>query len=236
MHIQFPNNLVFYQDLILQRTSPFISLGGSEALNHWFSSGEKDQLTNFLINNNLLDSYIKKVIDEVGNEVDELIFLTKNTSFKNLVSIGPGCGLVELMYFYKKGFDQILLIDIEESSLHQHLFNSEGSGYASLDATKSFFIANNISPEKIMICNPKKNILPKFEYGLLISLISMGFHYPCNDYVDFILGNINKEGVIILDKRIGAPDPGFSLLSEFLEINNQIESQKKNRICLKAKS
>lgn len=189
-----------------------------------------------MIHNNLLDSYIKKVIDEVGNDVDELIFLTKNTSFKNLVSIGPGCGLVELMYFYKKGFDQILLIDIEESSLHQHLFNSEGSGYASLDATKSFFIANNISPEKIMICNPKKNILPKFEYGLLISLISMGFHYPCNDYVDFILGNINKEGVIILDKRIGAPDPGFSLLSEFLEINNQIESQKKIRICLNAKS
>ena len=64
----------------------------------------------------------------------------------------------------------------------------------------------------------------------------MGFHYPCNDYVDFILGNINKEGVIILDKRIGASDSGFSMLSESLEINNQIESQKKIRICLNAKS
>ena len=162
MHILFPKDLTFFQHLVLQRTTPFIRIGGSEPLKYWLDTGKKEQLTNFLLHNNLFDLYIEELIEEISNEVNELILLTKDASFKNIVSIGPGCGLMELIYYSQKKFNQILLVDIEESSLHQHSFNSEGSGYASLEKTKSFLISNGIPEEKIILCNPKKTILPKF--------------------------------------------------------------------------
>lgn len=58
----------------------------------------------------------------------------------------------------------------------------------------------------------------------------MGFHYPCDDYVDFILSNIRKSGNLILDKRKNVRDDGFAKLEKQLKFVDQIESKKSYRI------
>ena len=236
MNISFPQNLIFFQDLILQRTTPFLELGGANALKEWMLNGNKDQLTRYLVDNDLLNVYLEKVTNEIANDVNQLIKFSEINAVDNLVSIGPGNGILELFFYIQKPFKKILLIDIESSLTHQHSFYDEGSGYASLKSTKNFLIANNIPAEKIFICNPKNNSLPSFKFDLLISIISMGFHYPCNDYADFILTNIDKAGSLIFDKRKNVLDIGFQRLSECLKIKNQIESGKRIRVFFKAKS
>lgn len=230
INIRFPENIIFYQNLILQRTSPFIELGGENALNEWFRSGNKEQLTEYLFNNNLLNKYLQKVLDEIVDEVDKLLQFSAEKKYSDIVSIGPGNGILELIFFIKNPFKKILLIDIESTSIHQHSFYTQGSGYSSLEDTKIFLMANNIPAEQIFMCNPKVDTLPDFKFDLLISMISMGFHYPCDDYVDFILSNIRKSGNLILDKRKNVRDDGFAKLEKQLKFVDQIESKKSYRI------
>ena len=46
--IHFPDEPDFINNLILQRTEPFIDMGGGAALSRWFETGEKTQLDAFL--------------------------------------------------------------------------------------------------------------------------------------------------------------------------------------------
>ena len=75
-----------------------------------------------------------------------------------------------------------------------------GSGYCSLEEAKNFLILNDIPESKIKICNPQYKKLPMFKFDLLVSFLSMGFHCPCDDYVDFILANHKPNSILIFDK------------------------------------
>ena len=60
----------------------------------------------------------------------------------------------------------------------------------------------------------------------------MGFHYPCNEYVEFIKKNSNKNSKIILDKRKNVNDDGFDAILKNFEITKIFEQLKHNRILL----
>lgn len=231
--LNIPDDPDFINDLILQRTGPFIKLGCGQALNHWFQTGEKARLSSFLRKQNLLPAYLKMVVSEVEGEVETFCQYTTGCTVNSLVSIGPGNGIFELMLCQKYDFERILLIDIEYTEgLHQHGFSTNGSGYASLSRTKSFMSSNGIQQEKIFLCNPLKEKIPPFQFDILISLLSMGFHYPCNDYTDFILSNLKQNSLVILDKRKGAADIGFDALFRKLAIKQTVDGPKSSRYFL----
>ena len=231
--MNIPDDPDFINDLILQRTGPFIRLGGGQALNHWFETGEKARLASFLKKQNLLPAYLKMLVFDVEREVETFCQHTTECSFNSLVSIGPGNGIFELMLCLRYNFERILLIDIEHTEgLHQHGFSTKGSGYASLSRTKSFMSSNGIQQEKIVLCNPLKEKLPPFQFDILISLLSMGFHYPCNDYTDFILSNLKPNSFVIFDKRKGVNDIGFEALVRKLTIKQAVDGPKSNKYFL----
>lgn len=217
------------ENLILQRSTPFSKLGGSQHVAHWLQSGEKGQLYRFLVGNGLLDTYLMGVWDEILQEVDQFLVGLGPHIIKNAVSIGPGNGLFELALFKRRGYQRILLIDIEQTVIHKHSFAESGSGYAALGETKEFLSSNGVPADAIETCNPQKHPLPEFEFDLLISLLSMGFHYPCNDYVSFIRTNGQPESVVVLDKRRGTRDPGFDEIRAAFFERGRVVAKKSDR-------
>ena len=233
MNIKIPLNSQFLSDLILQRTDPFLKLGGRNALMNWFSQGNINGLVNFLKVNNLVSDYLKMVFENYKSEIISLMDKLPRKALKKIVSIGPGNGIFELLLVRENLTTDLCLIDIEKTLEHYHGFNLKGSGYANLQTTKTFIKSNIKSPLNIILCNPTKEPLPEFEYSLFISILSMGFHYPCDEYADFIISKSMINSFVIFDKRKDTPDAGFQKILENFSVTHLIEKKKYDRFFLK---
>ena len=230
--IKFPSEANFFADLILQRTGPFIELGGGAVLNNWFSNGNKNGLVEFLLTNNIVDEYLHLLFRDLKPEIEELRNNISNEKFEKIVSVGPGNGLIELLILDQGLTSEILLIDIERSDEHYHGFNPKGSGYANLSMTQKFLEENIDRDVKIILCNPLREAIPEFKFTLFISLLSMGFHYPCNDYVNFITDNSESNSIVVIDKRRDVPDSGYDGLKIMFPPVFSIASKKSDRVFL----
>jgi hypothetical protein len=67
-NINIPTDKQFIENLILQRTGPFISYGGAGALNQWFARGDKAQLFDFLAKNNFLRRFLQDTFNDISQE------------------------------------------------------------------------------------------------------------------------------------------------------------------------
>jgi hypothetical protein len=230
--IRIPTDSAFIEDLVLQRTASFIACGGAGALNHWFATGDKAQLSEHLHRNGLLERFLHATVAEIRREADTLVAGLPPECFGSVVSIGPGNGILELLLMRSVPVSSLLLIDIESSDTHRHGFNDTGSGYASLAATRAFLEANGVAPAALVTCNPRREPLPDFEFDLLLSVLSMGFHYPCDDYVDFIEGNAHQRSLVVIDKRRDAPDAGYERLKRSFAVLRSTPAGKHDRVVL----
>lgn len=231
-NVKLPLTSQFLTDLILQRTGPFIKLGGIQALNEWFAKGDVTGLVQYLQSRNLVSEYLRMVVEECRADATALKNCIPRESLQKIVSIGPGNGLFELFLLDEGNTTDLMLIDIERTPGHYHGFNSKGSGYASLSATKKFIEDNVDASLKIHTCNPSMQHLPDFKFTLLVSILSMGFHYPCDEYVDFVLRNGTEGSLVVIDKRIGAPDSGFEKMAMSLLERRSIKARKSTRVFL----
>jgi hypothetical protein len=227
-----PTDQDFIDNLILQRTSPFVKLGGSAALQHWFRTGQKNQLSGFLASRGLLQDYLQAAMAEISAEADQLIAAIPEEGFADLVSIGAGNGLLEVLLARKRPVKRMVLIDIEVSELNQHGFAEQGSGYASLAAAKALMLANGMTAEQVITVNPTHEPLPDMDFSLLLSILSMGFHFPCDDYAPYILKNLRPGGHAVIDKRRGVVDSGFDALQAGLRTVRSEPGEKRDRVYL----
>jgi hypothetical protein len=218
-------------DLILQRTGTFIAWGGREALTHWMKTGEKAQLTAFLLKNGRVNDFVNAVFAEVAAEFRVLRPYVEELKPRSAVSIGPGLGFFE-MQLYNLTRPELLLIDIEESAEHVHGYAQKGSGYSSLASCRNVLIAGGGDPARITSCNPRHQPLPPGQFDMIVSLISMGFHYPSDEYAAFITNGLRKGGLMILDRRAAVSDAGFAALEPLFDVVHTIPSPKSSRLIL----
>ena len=230
--IKIPNDREFISNLILQKTGYFLDLGGAEAFQKWNAYGDKAGLVEFLEVTGKLDLYLELVIEELTVEFNQLRAYIPKKNFEKIVSIGPGNGLFELLLVQEGLTSEILLIDIEHTDYHYHGYNEKGSGYANLNATEVFIKSNINTDVTIICCNPNKQRIPDFEFTLLISLLSMGFHYPCLEYSDFIVNNSALSATIIFDKRNNVFDEGYNQLEKNFGIIHEFQSPKSTRLIM----
>jgi hypothetical protein len=124
----------------------------------------------------------------------------------NIVDIGPGLGMHVVALAERLDIREILLIDIEETEARHHGFATEGAGYNAL-ATSKQFIEMQGSGAKVETLNPVKvRIETLFDrsYDVILSLLSCGFHYPTETYLDFFIQCLEpQKGRLILDLRRG---------------------------------
>ncbi len=221
-------------NLILQRTGSFIALGGGPALGHWFETGEKRQLAAFLVHAGLVPAFVNAVHAEIAAEFEVLGPYLRAIDAKTFVSIGPGLGFFELMVA-QENRARLLLIDIEQSTEHQHGYAKSGSGYSDLSTCRNFLVANGIEASRILTCNPLMQPLPESDVDAILSLLSMGFHYPCDEYVDFIAARLRQGGRLIFDKRAGVTDAGWERLRPYFNVVAEFPGTKSARLILARK-
>jgi hypothetical protein len=234
LNIKFDVDKDFLINLILQRTLNYLNLGGAPYLQEWFNNGNRDILLKLFHEKDKFDKFMHQCLNEIYKDYLTIQkYLTKETEY--ICSIGPGNCIFELFLLKNLIIKKILLIDIEQTNDNHHGFQNQGSGYANLESSKRFLISNGINPESIDTCNPLKENMPNFKFDILISIISMGFHYPCDQYAKWININCKNNGLILFDKRKKVVDDGFELLKNTFSIKEQLEYIKHHRIILSKK-
>lgn len=223
-------------DLILQRSGAFTQTpGGREALATWLKTGRKEGLSEHLAKAGLTQWYLEQTALEIEKETSEILGMLEASDLSRMISIGPGNGMLEAALISNRSIEALLLIDIEETESHRHGYNQDGSGYASLTRTREFIAATCQYPIDIVTCNPMKMRLPEFNFTFLISTLSMGFHYPCTSYANFISMNSSDNAIVILDLRRGCTDEGFKALLSSFSIHGISEHKKYRRVFLRAR-
>ena len=142
----------------------------------------------------------------------------------HLCDIGCGHGFIDLVAA-KKLNCRVSLIDIEDSDERHHNFSENGAGYASLEKAKCFLTSNGIPANSIQICNPKFQELPRGPFDLIISLLSAGFHYPVEQYLEYVHETLKPNGVFVFDLRDQVDQPNiFNGFSEVTELSRRVRS------------
>lgn len=150
--------------------------------------------------NNALTKMVKIDYDMISNYLPE-----KATS---ILDIGCGLGLIDLAVYehYDKScklslLDKTNTID-ENTSVRG--FNQKYVFYNSLQSTKNTLVDNGVSFEDINtfeVSEESVQELAECEFDVIMSLLSCGWHYPIETYVDLIKKSLKPEGVLILDIR-----------------------------------
>lgn len=237
--LRYPADPVFFRNLILQRTDALTSLVGPGPLQAWLTSGDTSPIESYFYIEKIRDQALKKLEEDFNRDLFQIAeLLGDSTTPKTIVSIGPGNGLLEVLLLKQfPAIDEIVLIDIEQSLSHHHGYAQQGAGYADLNATKTFMTNNDINDTAITLCNPLYDKLPDIKFDLLISILSMGFHYPCDSYASYMIKNLSPAGSIIIDKRKSAPDAGFeTLVANQFEVAYHIDFGKFDRVLVRRRA
>jgi SAM-dependent methyltransferase len=147
-----------------------------------------------------------------------------------------GCGVagidVLLNYHYKANQPKFFLLDkthIEKSVWYG--FKTKGAFYNSLDTAKDLLVQNNVPESFIHMVDATENndINIDCRVDLVISLLSWGFHYPIDTYLEKVLKLLMKSGVLILDVRKNTN--GIDLLSDvFSNVDVILDQPKYQRV------
>ena len=160
--------------------------------------------TNFLVNHfqaNDLNNLTEELFKNEFQTIDEYLPLNIN----NVLDIGCGLGVIHIFFNkkYKNNFNFFMLDKDKIDSSIKYGFNEDYESYNDLEETKNFLIKNNINEDKIVIQNAEKEINISDKIDLVISLKSMGYHYPIEKYLNLFKKNCHKNTVFIFDVTTG---------------------------------
>ena len=157
--------------------------------------------TNFFIHFFIPQKEIEKKINEEFLKEFNSIKNYLPKSSKNILDIGCGLGVINIFlndYYSKKSY--FTLIDknyVDKKVIYG--FNKNSESYNKLEITKDFLILNGFKTEQLQLINADKNFEINKKYELIISLFSMGYHYPIENYFYTIKKNSTKSTKVIFD-------------------------------------
>ncbi|MDC3151930.1 hypothetical protein OA523_03345 [Candidatus Pelagibacter sp.] len=125
-------------------------------------------------------------------------FLKQN---QNILSIGGGIGGLEI--FIMKEIESSNFTFIEKNYISKKIKygwdDKNLEGYNNLSLMRNLITDNGISNSRYKIIDFDREILPKNNFDLVISLFSLDYHYDFNIYFDYLKNNTNNDSVIIFD-------------------------------------
>ncbi len=214
------------QNQILQRTRGYLQLPNhGNGFAQWQLTGNKEALLPNLKNSENLNSFYQETIKDYNQEAQIIKKILNEQQAGKFCSIGCGNGILEFFLYHLFHYEQILLIDIEESSHHKHDYQENSAGYCNLEDTKMFLIGNGINENIILTCNPNKQALPQQDFNVIISTLSMGFHYPIKQYVEFIDKNLQINGYLIFDNRKNTNDKDWQFMQPKFKLIHEIDNK-----------
>lgn len=160
------------------------------------------------------DEIIEGAFLEVYKEYIPLRDALKGRKIGSVCDVGCGQGINDV-FLHKEFAPEFTLVDIEETPDQYHFWADSGSGYASLNAARALLVENGVAEDRVQTVNPGKTDWTQTGHGfdLVTSLISCGFHYPVDGYIDLFLDTVASGGAVCLDLRKAYIDEGGESLS-----------------------
>jgi len=149
----------------------------------------------------------------------------------NLLDIGCGIGGINifLSQHYNSPETAHYCLDKTQTDKIYYGFKQRAAFYNSLEYTKEFLSLNGINNIHLLPANDKNTIESNATFDLIFSLISWGFHYPVETYLDQAYSLLNSGGHLIIDIRKNTN--GLTTIKErFANIKTISETDKKIRI------
>ena len=160
--------------------------------------------TNIFINFNQTKDIASEAENLFISEIDTFKeFLPKNV--KNIMDIGCGLGIINVLLnkFYNDKTSFYLLDKNRIDKKIKYGFSSNYESYNDLNETKRIILENNISENCLFLFDVEKEISIDAKIDLVISLKSMGYHYPFETYLNLFKKNCNKNTTFIFDVSDG---------------------------------
>ena len=185
--------------------------------------------TNFFINY-FQNKNIEKISEDLFlREFETFKYLLPN-SVNNIMDVGCGLGIINvyLNNFFEKKPIFFLLDKNRIDRKIKYGFSSNYESYNDLKETKNILLGNDIDESCIYLFDVEKQIQIDKKMDLVISLKSMGYHYPINTYVELFRNCCTKDTIFIFD--IGDNEYDENYLKTIFDDVKIIYEEKTNNI------
>ena len=160
--------------------------------------------TNFFINFNQVKNIELEAENLFKSEINTFKdFLPKTCD--NIMDIGCGLGIINILLnkFYNNKTSFYLLDKNRIDKKIKYGFSSNYESYNDLNETKRILLENNISESSLFLFDVEKDIQIDSKIDLVISLKSMGYHYPFETYLELFKKISNQNTTFIFDVSEG---------------------------------
>lgn len=130
-------------------------------------------------------------------------YLVDSLDSSNILDIGCGLATIDIALSRKtKGATYYLLdkTEVIDTSRKFNGFNKEYTFYNNMDLLREF-VETNIAGNEVVIVNAGEHAKLDKKYTLILSLLSCGWHYSINNYLDYIKFTLAENGQLIIDVR-----------------------------------
>ena len=163
--------------------------------------------TNFFINFNQAKNISLDAENLFKSEIDTFKNFLPRTC-NNIMDIGCGLGIINILLnkFYNDKISFYLLDKNRIDKKIKYGFSSDYESYNDLNETKRILLENNISESNLFLFDVEKDIQIDSKIDLVISLKSMGYHYPFETYLQLLLKCCNENTIFIFDVSVDTFD------------------------------
>ena len=135
--------------------------------------------------------------------LNEFLTLEKfiEQNHKSILSIGAGLGGLEIIINQKYNDKTFFFIErnFVSKKVKYGWDSSNNEAYNDLKVQKEFLTLNQMDHKKINIFDYDHDILPEFKFDLVISLLSLDYHYDFQIYQNYLKKISNTDTLIIFD-------------------------------------
>ena len=154
---------------------------------------------------------ITKVAEELFKKEIETFkrFLPNRVS--NIMDVGCGLGIIDIFLdrIYRNQANFYLLDKNQIDNKIKYGFSSDYESYNDLNETKKILLNNGLENNRINILDVGQDINIDKKIDLVISLKSMGYHYPFENYIQLFKTCCNKDTTFIFDVATSQYKPFF---------------------------
>lgn len=191
--------------------------------------------TNILINY-FQDKYLEKNTENLFLKEIETFKNYLPNSPKNIMDVGCGLGIIDI--YLNRIFNNPKFFLLDKNRIDKKIkygFSSNYESYNDLNETKNLLLNNEIKLDQINLFDVEKTINISEKIDLVISLKSMGYHYPIETYMNLFKKHCSQDVVFIFDISKGNYD-NISLERIFKKVEVIYEESSihpLNRLCCK---
>jgi len=151
-----------------------------------------------------------------------------------VLDIGCGVAGIDVLLHQHYADPKLSVFLLDKTQVEQRVFykfEQEGAFYNSLAIARDLLVANGIDAAHVHLheATATNDIPINTPIDLVLSLISWGFHYPVETYVQRVHEVLRSGGVAILDVR--KQTSGLEVLKDlFAEVDVLLETKKQHRV------